>query len=161
MNEDAGEQFARLKQVLGATEDKQVAVVLGITPAAYSDRKRRGSFPEDKVLALAARRPDLEIDVHYVLSGERLTERQRAMTASLVRAMEASAIAPEEKAALRAEMLTVQRTLAAQNARRRWLYEHLIEVLNDCSDETLELVMQLVTRLRAADVGAKTGQQGV
>lgn len=59
----------RLKGQLGLTEDQAVASLLGLSKASFSDRKRRGSFPEDKLRALAQQRPDLNIDVDYVITG--------------------------------------------------------------------------------------------
>ena len=63
------EQLSRLKTVLGVDEDQDVARALGLTKAALSARKTRGSFPADKLYALAAMRPDLGIDVSHVLRG--------------------------------------------------------------------------------------------
>lgn len=59
----------RLKEQLGVQVDKEVATLLGMTPTAFNARKKRDSFPEDKLLALAARRPELLLDVSYVLTG--------------------------------------------------------------------------------------------
>lgn len=59
----------RLKQQLKATEDKQVAEALGMTGSAWTKRKTRGSFPEKELRALAQQRPELGIDVEYVLHG--------------------------------------------------------------------------------------------
>lgn len=61
------EQLARLRRLLGATEDQEVAAALGMTKAAFSARKRRGAFPRDKLLALKASQPALDVD--YVLTG--------------------------------------------------------------------------------------------
>ena len=66
---DFDHQLLRLKAALGATSDQAVAEALGMTKAAFSDRKKRGAFPEDKLLALVARRPDLAVDPQYVLTG--------------------------------------------------------------------------------------------
>jgi hypothetical protein len=63
-------QLLRLKQALRLTEDKDVAAMLGMTKAAFSARKVRQAFPADKVKALAADRPDLNLDVKYILTGE-------------------------------------------------------------------------------------------
>ena len=63
------EQLLRLKQAAKTTADKDVAALLGLTKAAFSDRKKRGAFPEDKLFALASRRPELQIDANYVLHG--------------------------------------------------------------------------------------------
>lgn len=63
----------RFKLQAGLRTDRDVADLLGMSEKAFGSRKRRGAFPEDKVLALAVRRPYLQIDAHYVLTGERLT----------------------------------------------------------------------------------------
>ena len=60
----------RLKEHLGLETDKEVAELLGMTVKAFTARKARDSFPEEKLRALAQRRPDLPIDVDYVLTGE-------------------------------------------------------------------------------------------
>lgn len=64
------EVLLRLKERLGVTSDKGVAELLGMGEKALNARKRRGSFPVDKLKALAADRPDLRLDVKYVLTGE-------------------------------------------------------------------------------------------
>lgn len=64
------EATLRLKQQLKVTEDKQVAELLGMSPRAWAGRKRRNSFPEKELYALAAKRPELGLDVHYVLTGQ-------------------------------------------------------------------------------------------
>lgn len=74
------EAALRLKQQLKFTEDKQVAEMLGMTGNAWTMRKRRRSFPEVELYALAAKRPDLKINVEYVLTGrtpQSMTEQGR------------------------------------------------------------------------------------
>lgn len=66
---DFEDQLARLKTALALPEDQDVAELLGMTKAAFSARKSRGSFPVDKLKALAADRPKLKLDVKYVLTG--------------------------------------------------------------------------------------------
>ena len=63
------EALLRLKRHVGTLEDQQVADLLGLKKAAFSARKSRGSFPEKELRALAQQRPDLRIDVGYVLTG--------------------------------------------------------------------------------------------
>jgi len=63
------EATLRLKQQLKVTEDKQIAELLGFKPSAWALRKKRGSFPEKELWALVAQRPDLKLDVGYVLNG--------------------------------------------------------------------------------------------
>ena len=62
-------QVSRLKQALSAREDQEVASALEMTKAAFSARKKRGSFPEKELYTLAAKRPELGLDVDYVLTG--------------------------------------------------------------------------------------------
>lgn len=69
--ENFDQQLLRLKQALGVTSDQDVAAALGLTKAAFSDRKKRGSFPEEKLYALAAKRPELHLDVLHVLAGDK------------------------------------------------------------------------------------------
>ena len=59
----------RLKQQLQVTEDQQVAELLGLSKHAWMGRKKRESFPEKELYALAAKRPELNLDVDYVLTG--------------------------------------------------------------------------------------------
>lgn len=67
---DFEETLLRLKERVGVPSDKGIAELLGIGEKALNARKRRGSFPVDKLKALAADRPDLRLDVKYVLTGE-------------------------------------------------------------------------------------------
>lgn len=62
-------QLLRLKRVLGVSADGEVAKALGMTKAAFSERKRRHAFPKDKLLALAGFRPELRLDAAYVMTG--------------------------------------------------------------------------------------------
>lgn len=64
------EALSRLKYLLHVSKDGEVAEALGLSKTAFSERKRRCSFPADELRALAQRRPDLGIDVNYVLTGE-------------------------------------------------------------------------------------------
>lgn len=73
----------RLKEQLGVQADKDIAKLLGMTPAAFNARKKRGSFPEDKLLALVARRPELLIDVNYVLTGRNVVVEAAQATAAM------------------------------------------------------------------------------
>ncbi|NMG48976.1 hypothetical protein GO613_12780 [Azoarcus communis] len=70
-------QLDRLRTALAVREDQEVASMLGMTKAALSARKARGSFPEKELRALAQRRPDLSIDVEHVLSGTALREKRQ------------------------------------------------------------------------------------
>lgn len=69
MESNFGEALARLKSQLGVTTDREVASALGLGEKAFNARKARGSFPEDKLFALASRRPELKLDPGYVMTG--------------------------------------------------------------------------------------------
>lgn len=56
----------RLKGALQVQTDKDVAALLGMSPTALNDRKRRGAFPVDKVRALALSH---HFDAEYVITG--------------------------------------------------------------------------------------------
>lgn len=71
MEVEFGDALLRLKEQLRLHNDKDVALALGMTPTGFNSRKVRGSFPGDRVYALAAKRPDLRIDPDYVLTGQR------------------------------------------------------------------------------------------
>lgn len=94
------QQLLRLKEALGVTADQDVAAALGMTKAALSERKRRDAFPKEKLYELVARRPELEIDTVYVLTGEHqeLNRRLKALK-------EASDLAAELKLPAREQML--------------------------------------------------------
>lgn len=62
----------RLKEGVGLGQDKDIAELLGMSSRAFTARKTRGSFPEDKLLALSALRPDLKLDTAYILTGHRV-----------------------------------------------------------------------------------------
>lgn len=61
----------RLMFALRVSKEGEVAQALGLSTTAFSERKRRGSFPHKELLALAARRPRLGIDVQQMLYGSR------------------------------------------------------------------------------------------
>jgi len=59
----------RLKWELRVSSDKEVAQLLGMSKTAFSERKRRSAFPVDRLLDLKARRPELDLDEIYILTG--------------------------------------------------------------------------------------------
>lgn len=59
----------RLKQQMNCNQDKEVAAALGLSPRAFSGRKKRGTFPKTKLYELVAKKPELSIDVQYILTG--------------------------------------------------------------------------------------------
>lgn len=82
------DSLARLKHQLRVSKDREVADALGLSPTAFSERKKRGSFPQRELVALAQSKPELGLDVTYILTGE--TQRDRA--ANLAAGPRASAV---------------------------------------------------------------------
>ena len=77
----------RLKYSLRVSKDQEVAAALGMSKTAFSERKKRGSFPDKELRALAQQRPELNLDVDYVLTGvaarpDLLGVKQAAMAAA-------------------------------------------------------------------------------
>ena len=60
----------RLKLALKASSDTEIAKHLEMTPAAFSARKRRNSFPVESLKNLIRREPWLDIDLTFILTGE-------------------------------------------------------------------------------------------
>lgn len=58
-----------MNPALGLVEDQDVAQALGMSKAAFSDRKRRSAFPSEKLRASAAMHPEWQLDVDYILAG--------------------------------------------------------------------------------------------
>ena len=146
------EQLLRLKQVVKLAEDQDVAVLLGMSKAAFSDRKKRDAFPDDKLAALAVRRPELGIDVSYVLTGGTLTERQRKMQAAARQATLAAGLEPAQERLSLSLLNQADLQMAVNNASRADNYAQITELLAGSSDETVALVLQLVARLYLADL---------
>ena len=65
------EKLLRLKNELKIQDDKDIAEILGLGVKAFSARKSRNSFPEKELFALKAKRPDLNLDMDYILLGHR------------------------------------------------------------------------------------------
>lgn len=126
------QQLLRLKQALGVTEDQAVATALGMTKAAFADRKKRDAFPTDKLKALASDQPALRIDVGYVLTGES-HELERRL----------SAIASATRTSMRVK------DPAARYAVQEDAFRALVESLSE--DE-----QRLVSYYRGADEQGKT-----
>lgn len=134
---DFDNRMRRLKRVLGLSQDKDVATVLGMTKASLSDRKRRGSFPDDRVVALVAKYPDL--DVQFVLTGAGGSDR-RAENSKLAAALGAGAGPLETLLDSVIRRGVEQRTRAEQ--------EHaLSELVARCADEDVDLLLRLAGRL--------------
>jgi transcriptional regulator with XRE-family HTH domain len=105
------EATLRLKQQLGMTQDQEVAKVLEMTPRAWAGRKKTESFPETEVLALSARRPDLGLDVSYILKGKHASKMEGRLLKAKKFLAEAMAGIQNEQAERASRMAQVQAML--------------------------------------------------
>lgn len=144
------EAALRLKQQLKVTENKQVAEALGMTGNAWTMRKRRDAFPEMELRALAQQRPELGIDVEYVLTGGRLSTQQRRGYERRLEELQALPGSNDEKSALVDFMGEIAAQTATDN-KRASIYRAIIDELRACSDETVALALTLVVKLSKAE----------
>ena len=145
----------RLKELVGVQTDKDLAELLEMDVSAFNKRKARGSFPDERLRALAQRRPELGIDVEYVLTGASLTGRQQQLLDAAAQATKGANLSAADEAALQEQVKGARTATAAGNARQRSARVMLEAVLEDCSDETLELIVQIATKLRSGDVAQR------
>ncbi len=151
------DSLSRLKHYLRVSKDQEVAAALGLSKTAFSERKKRNSFPEKELRALAQQRPELGIDVEYVLTGGTLTQRERDHLES-ARAMTLQLPVEEaEKQRLLTRLEDGFLRQATQNLERQLEYTKLLEMLNSCSDESLRLVLLTTEKFHLADLAAKRG----
>lgn len=154
------DSLVRLKHYLRVSKDQEVAAALGLSKTAFSERKKRNSFPEKELRALAQQRPELGIDVEYVLTGGRLTQRERDHLES-ARALTLGLPMDEgDRQRLRAQLEDGFVLLATQNAARQHDYMRLMESLNSCTDESLRLVLLVAEQCRLADLHRSTNERG-
>lgn len=78
MTDASGFQRAlnRLKASLRVPTDGEAAAMLGLSKGALCQRKGRNSFPAHELRDLAARRPDLGLDVDGILGDARFSRRR-------------------------------------------------------------------------------------
>lgn len=150
------EATLRLKQQLRATQDKEIAAALGLSAQSWAGRKKRSSFPEKELRALAQQRPELGIDVEYVLTGGTLSAHERQALEG-ARAFTLALQLPEaDKARLlgRADAALLEQ--AQHNAQEVGTQRQadcalVQQLLKGCSDDSLALLLHMARRLYAAD----------
>ncbi|OPH36002.1 helix-turn-helix domain-containing protein [Moraxella equi] len=59
----------RLKLMLGVSTDMELAKFLEIKPTAFAGRKKRNSFPTERLSMILQKHPHLDIDFDYVVNG--------------------------------------------------------------------------------------------
>lgn len=162
MSDDFETKMARLKEQAGVREDQEIAGLLGIGKAALSERKRRDSFPEDKLFALMSKRPELKIDATYVLTGSRdAAPMERALSEQL--ATFAGRLAAQGIDVAQASKVLadgIQQSVGVDSARKAH-YQLLEAYLNGVDDRTLQLITDVVVRIaRDAEVQAQGKRLG-
>lgn len=85
------------------------------------------------------------VDVQYVLTGEQATVRQSLIAHHM---LEASGDDKE----LQSLAIKAVEDIGKLAAKRKPFYTYLIELLNDCSDESVDQIIALVEKIRVADV---------
>ncbi|GMV76456.1 MAG: hypothetical protein AMXMBFR78_34050 [Rubrivivax sp.] len=134
---DAFEQkLQRLELALGVRGDGKLAAALGMTPAALSDRKRRGAFPVQRLVALAKERPESGVDPVFVVSGKRITGHVRDVLMSHL-----AAGADLDEAAIEQFVVDLAQEQAARDAKRAPLYRELVDFADRCDDERARLLL--------------------
>ena len=150
------DSLGRLKHCLRVSKDQEVAAALGLSKTAFSERKKRNSFPEKELRALAQQRPELGIDVEYVLTGGTLSAHERQALEG-ARAFTLALQLPEaDKARLlgRADAALLEQ--AQHNAQEVGTQRQadcalVQQLLKGCSDDSLALLLHMARRLYAAD----------
>ncbi|RUS65827.1 hypothetical protein CUZ56_02672 [Saezia sanguinis] len=66
---DFDQILLRLKAQLDVASNKKVAELLGMSYGAFNARSQRKSFPEEKLRILSEKRPELNLDIEYILNG--------------------------------------------------------------------------------------------
>ena len=151
----------RLKESLGLDKDQEVAELLGLSAAAFSDRKRRGAFPTDKLFALIATRPELNIDVGYVLSGSTARTTDSAASAALLAGLtvRAAELLPAKDSKVLTDVVSKGITQkATRGAARSTSYAQLLLALDCLDDQRFALACQLVSQLVLATQGEELAQ---
>jgi hypothetical protein len=133
------------------TSDREVASLLGMEEKAFNARKRREAFPETELYALSAKRPDLKLDVAYVLTGAggRVDAHVRQLIAGMVRTQGLAGNAETAEAATAAI-----RQIAGEAPRRNEQADLLAQAVQVLDDDAADLLVKLALRLLRGGSGA-------
>lgn len=126
---DVKKILLRLKERLGVDSDRAIAEMLGIGEKALNARKSRGVSIEKELRALAQQRPELGLDVGYILTGEGLTGLRKA-EAGLIAQLAATGRMPGASLAM-ASLEEEERRISARKDRLRTIERQLCSTLDD------------------------------
>ena len=136
------EQLLRLKLCLGVARDAEVAATLGMSRAAFSNRKQAGSFPDEQLVMLKKTRP--ELDVMFVLTGERWSAGERVVMDTMAHSAADRSDSDQAKSVARA-MRNHDQVL--KDAARDPQVRELLGILICCDRAAIERVVGLAARL--------------
>ena len=137
------QQLLRLKECLQVTKDQDVASALGMSKAAFSNRKQSESFPEEKVVQLKEKFPGL--DVMYVLTGARWEADESVFHEVMFTHAAAFGDAQMRKSVAAGAKNHAQ---ALQDAANDPQVRHLLNWLIWCDRDAIDQVIRLAARLR-------------
>lgn len=126
---DIKKVLLRLKERLGIDSDRAIAEMLDIGEKALNARKSRGVSIEKELRALAQQRPELGLDVDYILTGKGLTG-LRKTEADLIAQLAATGRMPGASLAM-ASLEEEERRISARQDRLRVIERQLCSALND------------------------------
>lgn len=135
-------QLLRLKECLGVTKDTEVAAALGLSKAGLWNRKQAGSFPEERVVLLKKKRP--ELDVMYVLTGEKWASDEMLMVKPF---MEAAAYLEDLSLAASAVRAAKNHSQALRDAANDPQIRELLGILIFCDRQAIVEVLILAAKL--------------
>ncbi|MDR1063030.1 MAG: helix-turn-helix domain containing protein [Azoarcus sp.] len=107
----------RLKQQLAVTQDQELANAFGMSKRAWAGRKSVNNFPEIELYALAKKRPELCLDVDYILTGK--TQSMRIMENAVAATAELHALASASQEELPAKLADYEQRGKKRRAARK------------------------------------------
>lgn len=136
------DQLLRLKLCLGVSKDAEVAASLGMSRAAFSNRKQAGSFPDEQLLMLKRTMPGL--DVMFVLTGERWNAGERVLLDAMAHGAADRGDSDQARSVARAMRNHSQ---ALRDAAADPQVRELLGILICCDRAAIERVVSFAARL--------------
>lgn len=141
-------KLLRVKECLGVTADKDVAELLGMTKAAFSERKRRDAFPIEKLQELARAKP--EVDVFYVITGVR-SEGVKQINPEAALAATLS-VEPNGDGPLTKKLIESVANFKGAKSSRDQDVSDINKMLNGLGDADFEILKQVIVRFYKGSV---------
>jgi len=126
----------RVRLRLNQTKFGELGGVSKKTQMLYESSERS---PDATYLSAIA---DADVDVSYVLTGNRTPERLMKRGSALRKLANESS-----DPALSAAFMETDKVIAEQHIRRGSRYEHLHDILDHCTDDSVELIIQVAQKM--------------